>query len=80
MSCEVCFGHPGCPVCSESAERVTCEDCNGNGRLYYNSDGIELSPEAARRGEKDDIIEYECSTCKGEGLVLTEEREPDYAY
>jgi DnaJ-class molecular chaperone len=80
MSCDVCFGYPGCPVCSDPAEYRDCEDCNGNGHLYFNSNGVELTPEAAERGEKTDTIKDECSTCKGEGRVLIEKEEPDYAY
>lgn len=72
MACNVCYGAPGCPACSYEPELETCDNCNGNGHLYFNGEGVELSPEAWVRGEKNDILREPCDKCDGTGEVIKE--------
>ncbi|WP_010416166.1 hypothetical protein [Anaerophaga thermohalophila] len=78
MSCEVCNGRPGCPVCGPEPELEKCHECNGIGERFFNCDGVELGPEAWQRGERNDIIRETCEECNGTGEVLTEKDE--YAF
>lgn len=39
MSCPVCNGLPGCPVCSEIST-IECQACDGRG---YDEDGFECA-------------------------------------
>ena len=29
--CEICKGHPNCPVCGEEVEMIECPECDGTG-------------------------------------------------
>lgn len=55
MSCTVCWGYPGCPVCSPEPVMIECPECNGSGyNIYYEGMG--------------EVVE-ECECCKGEGMI-----------
>ena len=31
--CEICNGHPNCPVCGEELEMIDCPECDGAGEI-----------------------------------------------
>lgn len=56
-------------------EYEICDECKGNGGVYYNEDGDEITPsEYEMLSEVDKSLwEYEeCSKCKGEGRIEIE--------
>ncbi len=55
MSCAVCCGHPGCPVCSPEPRMIDCPECGGNGCFTYYEEGEEMM--------------QECECCQGEGMI-----------
>lgn len=36
--CEVCHGHPNCPVCSPEPRMIECAACQGQGYVWYRYD------------------------------------------
>lgn len=77
MSCEVCYGHPGCPVCSPEPNMIPCPVCNGKGYTYYNEDGDEISEDEYNALPSDCRGKDPCDECNGEGEIEYE-YEPDY--
>lgn len=62
-------------------EYETCPDCNGDGGIYFNEDGDEISKAEYEQlsDEEKELWEFEkCSTCDGSGEVIKEaDDEPD---
>ena len=76
--CELCRGvsNGGCP-CEESPKYEECDHCDGEGYIYYNIDGEEITrviydllPESLRDSEK-------CDDCDGLGEVIEEKTHPN---
>lgn len=40
--CDICNGHPNCPVCGEETEMIECPQCDGKGNLF-DDDGDEYT-------------------------------------
>jgi RecJ-like exonuclease len=79
MSCEICHGHPNCPVCGSGHTLTeTCPDCHGEGCIRYDEDGNDLTREQFNQTPADQRTEERCSTCHGTGIVEAEEYEPEY--
>ena len=78
MSCSICNGLPGCPVCAMDDEMRPCPECDGEAfTAYFNTNGDEITRKAWEvlpekyRGQ--DI----CTTCEGTGKI---EYKPEYEY
>lgn len=42
--CSICNNsYPNCPVCSPDIEPATCPHCDGEGVIYFDDNGNELS-------------------------------------
>lgn len=90
------YGGGYCPTMSDTEwrsapwnqsddEYETCPDCCGDGRIYYNEDGEDITKnEYLRLSEVEKKLwEFEkCSTCDGSGEVIkeAEERDSDAVY
>lgn len=77
MSCEVCYGHPGCPICSPEPHLITCPVCNGKGYTYYNETGDEITADEYNALPKSKRDKEACEECDGTGEIEYE-YEPDY--
>lgn len=71
MSCSVCNGLPGCPCCSED-RFLPCEDCHGEGNLYRNEEGEQITLEAYNALPKGEGDYERCPSCGGEGFIEVE--------
>lgn len=36
--CDICNGHPGCPVCTPEPRMIDCAACQGHGYTWYKYD------------------------------------------
>ena len=62
-------------------EYETCPDCCGDGGIYYNEDGEDITKNEYLRlsEEEKKLWEFEkCSTCNGSGEVIKEAEERDW--
>lgn len=78
MSCSICHGYPGCPVCSQDSATMRCPECQGEGlTAYFNQDGEEITKEKWEQlpGKKRD--QDTCPACEGNGVI---EFEYEYDY
>lgn len=78
MSCEVCHGHPGCPVCQEADDMVECPTCNGSGTAAYYDGGFkEITRAEFLKLQPGTRYKDRCPHCKGEGEIHEYELEYD---
>ena len=59
----------------------TCPNCEGDGGIYYNDEGAELSVVDYERLSEEDKALWtfdKCERCDGIGTIITEPYEPDY--
>lgn len=77
MSCEVCYGHPGCPICSPAPHLITCPVCYGKGFTYYNENGDEITEDEYNTLPKSKRDKEACEECDGTGEIEYD-YEPDY--
>lgn len=59
MSCQICNGHPNCPVCSPEREEEIAE--------CYLCDGTGLIPGPGDTEEAPNLVE--CPRCNGDGVI-----------
>lgn len=81
MSCVVCNGLPGCPSCTPEPTMIPCPDCGGDGGVFYNEEGDEISRVEYDKlsAEQQEDWEFEpCEYCDGDGEIEAEPYEPDY--
>lgn len=81
MSCPVCNGLPGCPCCAPEPKYTTCPECSGDGGVFYNEDGEELSRVEYGKLSAQDQQGWDfepCERCDGRGEIEEEPYEPDY--
>ena len=72
MACNICYGHPGCPVCQKDSHYTTCPICEGKPATYYDKDGKEIEkPDYDKLPEKEREMEL-CDHCYGTGEVESE--------
>lgn len=75
--CEVCHGHPNCPVCGPEPRMMQCPDCGGAGYTYYDEDGDKITEAIYNQlpaKQRERII---CDRCEGTGEI-EDDYEPDY--
>lgn len=69
------------PWNQEEPEYETCPNCCGDGGIYYNEDGDDITKNEYLRlsEEEKKLWEFEkCSTCDGSGEVIKEAEERDW--
>jgi len=68
--CSECNGmYSGCPCQHVTPEFEKCTICNGEGKIYMNDDGIQLSKEEWLKLPEDERSWDECFTCDQTGEV-----------
>ena len=74
--CDICNGHPNCPVCQTSTTlEKSCPECEGKGHYYYDFDGSEITKDHYDKLHENEREKYSCDICDGEGVI---EYEPEY--
>lgn len=71
--CDICNGHPGCPVCSPEPRMIECAACQGQGFIWHKYD-LEANRETevteeeynALPVDEDEAIEKGLRFCQGE--------------
>lgn len=59
--CEICNGHPNCPVCGEEVEMIECPECDGTGDML-DDDGDEFTCYYCNGGGEIQAPQYEYDT------------------
>ena len=75
------WGDPQAPWNKRDVEYRICVECNGDGGVYYNDDGEEISRTDYERLSDEDKALWkfdECLECNGDGEVEVDPYEPDY--
>lgn len=79
------YDWPNAPWNQSDIAYSICSECNGDGGVYYNDDGDELSVADYQRLSEEDqamCIFEKCPRCDGEGVVECdiELYEPEFEY
>lgn len=75
------WDNPNAPWNQSEAMKETCPDCDGDGGVYYNDNGDELSKSDWERLSDEDKVLWEfekCERCEGIGTIMVEPYEPDW--
>lgn len=72
--CDVCYGIGVCPVCSDDPNYIDCPECNGEGYIYYDINGEEISRKIYDLLPPSERFSDKCDKCNGLGEVP----EPEY--
>lgn len=75
MSCDICHGMPNCPVCTPEVETEICMRCQGEGMIYFDTDGKEMDYTEWEDLPEDDRMSEKCDVCGGEGVLVINEFE-----
>ncbi len=70
MSCSECapYGLSSCPMCEVEPVMVKCDDCHGEGYIYYDDDGNDVAKEEYEKFPEQYTKEV-CCECGGYGEV-----------
>lgn len=66
--CNVCNGHPFCPVCSDDIQVNECTHCD-HGTVYLSEFDGEVDFETWSKLKVENRDEDKCERCGGNGLV-----------
>lgn len=90
--CDICHGHPGCPVCSPEPRMRECTACQGQGYIWHKYDIIadretEVTEEEFNElpVDEEDAAERGLNCCQGDKETCsvcdgTGEIEDEYLY